>query len=115
MRKLGGAVHSADMISRMKQNLELLKNRRFFKRHIKSGEIDFSKHIEHKLHYEKASEKQLQKIRDEVIEEQRKIIDKKITILFVSVIITLFIALSIYAYMDDLLEFLRNFYEKSAE
>jgi len=111
----GGAGHIAEMISRIKQNRELLKNKRYFKRHIKSGEIDFSKHIEHKLHYEKASEKQLQKIRDEVIEEQRIMIGKKIKILFVSVIITLFIALSIYAYMDDLLEFFRNFYEKSAE
>ena len=109
----GGGGHIAEMIARMKQNRELLKNKRFFKRHIKSGEIDFSKHIEHKLHYEKASKKQLQKIRDEVIEEQRRIIGKKIMILFVSVIITLFLVLSIYTYMDDLLEFFRNFYEKS--
>ena len=93
----GGAGHIADMISRIKQNRALLNRKRYFKQHPKAGDIDFSKHSRHKLLYRKASKKQLQKIREEVYEEQRRIIGKKVVIFFVSLLITLFIALYLYS------------------
>jgi len=99
---MSGGGHIADMVARMKQSREMFKKKRFFKQHPKAGDIDFSKHVEHKLHYEKASKKQLQKIREEVEKEQRKIVVKRIVILFVSVTITIFIVLYVYDYFSKL-------------
>ena len=97
----GGSI--AAMVASIKGNRALLKkNKRFFKQHPKAGDIDFSKHIDHKLHYEKASEKQLQKIRDEIGEEQRRIAVKRLVILLISLIITAFIVFYVYDFMISL-------------
>ena len=97
----GGSV--AAMVASIKGNRALLnKKKRFFKRHPKTGDIDSSKHKEHKLHYEKTSKKQLQKIRDEVNKEQRRITVKRLVILLVSLIITAFIVFYVYDYFSKL-------------
>lgn len=95
----GGAGHIADMISRIKQNRELLQKKRYFKQHPGVGDLDFSKHQVHKLNEKKATKKQLQKIRDEAEEEQRNILGKRILILLVSVIITI----AIFYYFNNYL------------
>ncbi len=78
----GGSI--AAMVASVKGNRIWIKKKRFFKQHPKAGDIDFSKHIEHKLHYEKASKEQLKKIRDEVSKEQRRITVKRLVILLIS-------------------------------
>lgn len=85
----GGAGHIADMSSRMKQNRELLKRKRYFKRHLNAGDLDFYDRPIHKLKSTKSSKKQLQKIRQEADIDQRKQAIKRAIILFVSAIITL--------------------------
>ena len=91
------------MVASIKGNrASLKKNKRFFKQHPKAGDIDFSKHIEHKLHYEKASKEQLKKIRDEVSKEQRRITVKRLVILLISLIITAFIVFYVYDFMISL-------------
>ena len=96
----GGSI--AAMVASMKENRAMLKKKRFFKQHPKAGDIDFSEHIEHKLHYEKASEEQLKKIRDEVSKEQRKITAKRLVILLVSFIFTAFVVFYFYDYFIKL-------------
>ena len=105
----GGAGHIADMLARLKNNRSMLKNKRFFKNHKTAEDIDFSKHKEQKLFYGKASKRQLQQIRDEVNDDQRKTVGKRILILFLSFIITVVIVLIIVVYLEDVLEFIRNF------
>jgi chromate transport protein ChrA len=105
----GGAGHIADMIARLRNNRSMLKNKRFFKNHKTAEDIDFSKHKEQKLYYGKASKQQLQQIRDELNDDQQKVVGKKIMTLFLSFIITTIIILLIVVYLEDILEFMRNF------
>ncbi|NOX48872.1 MAG: hypothetical protein GXO89_18080 [Chlorobi bacterium] len=105
----GGAGHIADMVARLKNNRSMLKNKRFFKNRKTAEDIDFSKHKEQKPYYGKASKKQLQKIRDELNEDQRKAVGKKVMILLVSITITLFFVFLIVVFLEDVLEFIRNF------
>ncbi len=105
----GGAGHIADMMARLKNNRSMLKNKRFFKNRKTAEDIDFSKHKEQKPYYGKATKQQLQKIRDELNDDQRQALGKKIMILFLSVIITIIIILLIVVYLEDVLKFIRNF------
>ena len=105
----GGAGHIADMVSRLKNNRSMLKNKRFFKNRKTVEDIDFSKHKEQKLNYGKASKQQLQQISEEVNSDQRKAFGKKIMIFFLSLIITVAIILLIVVYLEDVLEIIRNF------
>lgn len=82
----GGSV--ADMIARMKQNRDLLKKKHYFKDHPNAGDyVGFDHRVS--LSEKKATKKQLQKIREEVLEDQKKMVIKKVTILFISLMVLL--------------------------
>jgi hypothetical protein len=64
----GGAGHIADMISRMKQNQNLLKRKRYFK-----NQLEYRRALNRKkLKYNEASKEELRELREELIHSRKK-------------------------------------------